>query len=280
MFKLWKSSTNNCPHSSASTVSLSGFHLLNARVLYVCFFSSLWCRPVSSMAASCSVRWSRARRWRCAPSRCGIRGWSLTSTCRTCPAWAACASHSTPSSRRPRSHGAPRRRTRKRWVCKELGLLGGEPKFYNLLLSESVVTLVGARLLVGANRSVSSPVYAVCSCCVLCGCVLLLRLVVQVYSVARLRLTFHLLQPFYLLVTPRKEGIGRNIQGILSSSPQSLLHTQWLNIEPFPPWTVRFTMWGVTRQPFRSCWCFLRLLIVTKPNPHTIWLQGRNVHMM
>lgn len=81
--------------------------------------------------------------------------------------------------------------------------------------------LVGVNLLASTNRSVSSLVCSVHSQCVLCGCVLLLRLVVQVCSVARLRLTFHPLHLFYLYITPRKEGLGKHFQGILNSSLQS-----------------------------------------------------------
>lgn len=39
---------------------------------------SLWCRLVSSTAASCSVRWWPVRRWPCAVNRCGTRSWSST----------------------------------------------------------------------------------------------------------------------------------------------------------------------------------------------------------
>lgn len=82
--------------------------------------SSLWCRPVCSMAVNCSVRWWRARRWQCVLSRCGIKCWSLTLTWLTCPAWAAFASPSTPSLRKPRNPEAPKRRIRKQWVHQKL----------------------------------------------------------------------------------------------------------------------------------------------------------------
>lgn len=93
--------------------------------------------------------------------------------------------------------------------------------------------LVGVNLLASTNRSVSSLVCSVHSQCVLCGCVLLLRLVVQVCSVARLRLTFHPLHLFYLYITPRKEGLGKHFQGILNSSLQSpFVFTALLPTEP------------------------------------------------
>ena len=63
---------------------------------------------------------------------------------------------------------------------------------YNLWVSRQVLGLVGVKLLASTNRSVSSPVCSVHSQCVCCvGVFLLLCLVVQVYSVATLRLTFH-----------------------------------------------------------------------------------------
>lgn len=65
-----------------------------------------------------------------------------------------------------------------------------------------------------------SGVCSVCSHSVPCGCISLLPLVVQVCSVARLRLAFHPLQPFYLYITPRKEGtekhFSRNSKFILT----------------------------------------------------------------
>lgn len=86
------------------------------QLLLVSLHSSWWCRPACSTATSCSARWWPAPRWRCARSRCGTSGWSLTSTWPTCRAWAGCASPCTPWLRRPRNPEAPKKRIRKRWA--------------------------------------------------------------------------------------------------------------------------------------------------------------------
>lgn len=72
---------------------------------------------------------------------------------------------------------------------------------------------MGVNVRAGTNRSVSSAECGVRSQCVLCGCAWLLRLVVQVYSVAKLWLQFPPLWSFYLHIRPREW----HFQGILNS---------------------------------------------------------------